>query len=75
MARHSSTVTSGGCWRSASITASTSPRAICQPRITAVDRPRSVSRRSTRSFAWLAASSAASSQVRSGLSSSTTISS
>jgi hypothetical protein len=57
------------------MTASTSPRAICQPRTTAVDRPRSCSRRIARSLGCFVASSSASSQVLSGLSSSTTISS
>ena len=49
--------TSGGCWRSASMTASTSPRAACQPRITAVASPRSPCRRITRSLGWSARSS------------------
>jgi hypothetical protein len=57
------------------MTASTSPRAICQPRMTALESPRSDSRRRTRSFGYCAVNSSASSQVRSGLSSSTTISS
>ncbi len=64
--------TRSSCCMSASMTAITLPVLASMPAITAELRPWSLKRRNTRTLGWVAAYSSATSQVRSGESSSTT---